>query len=123
MPTSDDLHQERRKRLEARLDAVEAAKAKEASGDSHRAMAQGYRFLGEVVGGVFMGAALGWLFDRFAGTEPLGLVIDHNHKTGKVRGLLCGSCNTGIGLLKDSPDVLDAAIEYLQHQIDGADAA
>ena len=75
MPPSDDLHQERRKRLEARLDAVEAAKAKEASGDSHRAMAQGYRFLGEVVGGVFMGAALGWLFDRFAGTEPLGLVI------------------------------------------------
>lgn len=48
--------------------------------------------------------------------EPLGLVIDHNHKTGKVRGLLCGACNTGIGLLKDSPDVLDAAIEYLEQR-------
>lgn len=46
--------------------------------------------------------------------EPLGLVIDHNHKSGKVRGLLCSACNTGIGLLKDSPDVLDAAIEYLE---------
>lgn len=75
MPTSDDLHQERRKQLEARLDAVEAAKAKEASGDSHRAMAQGYRFLGEVVGGVFMGAAAGWALDYFAGTKPWGLVI------------------------------------------------
>jgi ATP synthase protein I len=75
MPAPDDLHQERRERLEARLDAVEAARAKAASGDQHRAMAQGYRFLGEVVGGVFMGAAAGWLFDRFAGTAPLGLVI------------------------------------------------
>ena len=37
-------------------------------------MAQGYRFLGEVVGGVLMGAGLGWLLDRFAGTQPLGLV-------------------------------------------------
>ena len=74
MPPMDD-QQERRERLEARLDAIEAEKAKEASGVSHRAMAQGYRFLGEVVGGVFLGAAAGWVLDYFAGTKPLGLVI------------------------------------------------
>jgi len=61
--------------LDQRLAAAEAAQARRVSGDSHRAMAQGYRFLGEVVGGVLMGAGLGWLVDRFAGTEPFGLVI------------------------------------------------
>lgn len=40
-------------------------------------------------------------------------VIDHNHQTGEVRGLLCNACNTGIGLLKDDPLVLDRAIHYL----------
>jgi hypothetical protein len=41
------------------------------------------------------------------------LHVDHCHETGKVRGLLCVSCNTGLGKLKDSPTVLRAAIEYL----------
>lgn len=39
--------------------------------------------------------------------------IDHNHKTGRVRGLLCSGCNVGIGLLKDSPEMLSKAIRYL----------
>lgn len=45
--------------------------------------------------------------------DPIGLVIDHNHKTGKVRGLLCSGCNTALGLLQDSPDVVTAALTYL----------
>lgn len=42
------------------------------------------------------------------------LAVDHNHKTGKVRGLLCGSCNCGIGHLSDNPEVAMAAAEYLK---------
>jgi len=75
MPPPDNLHHEQRKQLEARLNAVEAAQAQKESGDSHRAMAQGYRFVGEVVGGVFLGAAAGWLFDHFTGAAPLGLIV------------------------------------------------
>lgn len=39
--------------------------------------------------------------------------IDHDHNTGEVRGLLCVTCNAGIGLLKDSPEVLANAVRYL----------
>lgn len=41
------------------------------------------------------------------------LSVDHDHKTGAVRGLLCGNCNKGIGCLKDSPELLARAMEYL----------
>jgi len=40
-------------------------------------------------------------------------VVDHNHATGEVRGILCRACNHGIGNLKDDPKVLKAAAEYL----------
>jgi len=42
-----------------------------------------------------------------------GLVLDHNHETGAVRGALCGRCNKGIGLLADSPNNLLEAFKYL----------
>ena len=41
------------------------------------------------------------------------LAVDHNHKTGKVRGLLCGKCNKAIGLFEDNPEILGKAIKYL----------
>jgi hypothetical protein len=41
------------------------------------------------------------------------LNVDHDHQTGEVRGLLCDSCNRGIGYLKDSIDVITSAKNYL----------
>jgi len=41
------------------------------------------------------------------------LHIDHDHVTGRVRGLLCSNCNLGIGLLEEDLVVLNRAIEYL----------
>jgi hypothetical protein len=40
--------------------------------------------------------------------------VDHNHKTGKVRGLLCSHCNTAIGKLQESEEILINALEYLK---------
>ena len=41
------------------------------------------------------------------------LSVDHNHKTGKIRGLLCFSCNTVLGCAKDRIGILAKAITYL----------
>ncbi len=42
------------------------------------------------------------------------LHIDHDHKSNKVRGLLCSSCNLGLGLMNDSVELLSSAITYLK---------
>lgn len=39
--------------------------------------------------------------------------VDHNHKTGEIRGLLCYRCNTGIGYFKENVIILQEAIKYL----------
>ena len=44
----------------------------------------------------------------------LGLAVDHCHKTGRVRGLLCGKCNTALGLLEDNSEIVKGMIEYLK---------
>lgn len=41
------------------------------------------------------------------------LCVDHDHITGKVRGLLCASCNFAIGKLGDDPETIRSAAEYL----------
>lgn len=48
-----------------------------------------------------------------AGKKPLG--VDHDHGTGKVRGLLCGPCNSAIGLLGDDVGRILMAAAYVQH--------
>lgn len=41
------------------------------------------------------------------------LSIDHDHKTGKIRGLLCSTCNTSLGQFYDSPIIVNNALQYL----------
>ncbi len=41
------------------------------------------------------------------------LSIDHNHTTGKVRGVLCNRCNIALGMLKENPEIIKQAIAYL----------
>lgn len=43
------------------------------------------------------------------------LAVDHCHKTKKIRGLLCGPCNTGLGSYRDNIELLRKAIKYLQY--------
>ena len=74
MPHPDDPPDEALARLDQRLGAAEAAQARKVSPETHAAMSQGYRFVGEVVGGVLGGVGLGWLLDRLAHTQPWGVV-------------------------------------------------
>jgi hypothetical protein len=43
-----------------------------------------------------------------------GFNVDHCHETSKIRGLLCSNCNIGIGNLQHDPDILRAALKYLE---------
>jgi hypothetical protein len=52
--------------------------------------------------------------DEFEG-EPM---VDHDHKTRKVRGLLCHHCNTGLGLFKEDKRRLWRAADYLRGILD-----
>jgi len=74
MPHPEEPPEKALASLDQRLGAAEAARARQVSGDTYAAMAQGYRFLGEVVGGVLGGLGFGWLFDRLAHTAPFGLI-------------------------------------------------
>ena len=52
--------------------------------------------------------------DQATGDCTGTLHTDHNHKTGVVRGLLCYRCNIGIGMMRDRPELLRAAAEYIE---------
>lgn len=49
---------------------------------------------------------------------PRRMPVDHCHKTGKVRALLCTACNRALGLFKDNPEVLRSAAQYVEKHLD-----
>jgi hypothetical protein len=51
---------------------------------------------------------------KICGRKDFAPKIDHDHVTGKVRGILCTNCNTGLGNFKDRIDLLELAIIYLR---------
>ncbi len=60
------------------------------------------------------------MFEKQGGICPIclekfsSLVVDHNHNRGNIRGLLCHSCNLGIGSFRDNKENLERAIHYLE---------
>lgn len=47
-------------------------------------------------------------------SSKLGVVLDHDHSNGKVRGWICENCNTGIGRFDDDPEIVYKAVEWLK---------
>jgi hypothetical protein len=58
-------------------------------------------------------AICGLLETRKSSNGSYTLSVDHDHKTGKIRGLLCHRCNNCLGTLKDDVYILQSAINYL----------
>ena len=50
--------------------------------------------------------------------EHVALVVDHDHKSGKIRGMLFNHCNRGLGHFKDDPMLLEFAAQYLYASAD-----
>jgi ATP synthase protein I len=94
MPQPDDESQEALQRLQTRLDALTAERTPKGSAEksAESSMGDGYRLLGEVIGGVLGGLGLGWVVDRFAHTTPIGMVI----------GLLLGTAASAYAAMKSA---------------------
>ena len=77
MSQPDDESQEALKRLQNRLDAFDGDRGTGAKPDRsmEQGVGEGYRLLGEVIGGVLGGLGLGWLVDHYAHTTPFAMVI------------------------------------------------
>ena len=81
MPRRDDHDEEALKRLDKRLDAFEAGRARTGVSPASSSVGEGYRMIAELIGGVLAGAGFGWLFDQAADryghvhTGPWGLAV------------------------------------------------
>ena len=94
MPQPDDESQEALRRLQDRLDTLTAERTPKGSAEksADSSMGDGYRLLGEVIGGVLGGLGLGWVMDHFAHTTPFGMVI----------GLLLGTAASAYAAIKSA---------------------
>lgn len=59
-------------------------------------------------------AACGNPETRVRSGQLIALAIDHCHESGRVRGLLCGACNTSLGLLRDDPERIRRLADYIE---------
>lgn len=59
----------------------------------------------------------GKLQNAFRGGKRRSLFIDHDHKTGAVRGVLCEACNSGLGAVKDNPSTVSSLVQYLERPL------
>jgi len=73
-----------------------------------------YRALFEAQGGVCAICGLENTRKTEYADKAWSLAVDHDHTTGKVRGLLCSRCNWAIGLFSESPDVIENAAAYVR---------
>lgn len=48
--------------------------------------------------------------------------VDHDHVTGKVRGILCNPCNAALGMIRDDPKIAQSMMNYLNVEIKGGDS-
>ena len=100
MPEPDETSRGALDRLDHKLDTFEASrKGKPFSMGIGGAGGDGFRMLGQILGGVLGGAGLGWLFDRVAGTSPFGLLI----------GLLIGVTISMVAVVRTAIAVSDKA--------------
>jgi hypothetical protein len=53
-----------------------------------------------------------WLCDKVV--TGFDMCVDHDHATGRVRGILCRNCNCGLGLAEDKPKIIESLIAYLE---------
>ncbi|MBV9125669.1 MAG: endonuclease VII domain-containing protein [Planctomycetes bacterium] len=53
--------------------------------------------------------------EEFYSTEKMQPVVDHDHSSNLVRGILCTCCNTGLGMFNESEEAMREAIEYIRY--------
>jgi hypothetical protein len=81
-----------------------------------------YEAMHEAQGGVCAICKQPENYKHYSTSNPGRLAVDHCHETKAIRGLLCGRCNKGIGLLQEDINVLIAAATYLHNSKGVADA-
>jgi ATP synthase protein I len=101
-PESDDARERALKSLDEQLKAFEAQRASKVTPFGEpKGVGEGYRLVAGMIGGVLGGVGLGWTFDYFAHTSPIGL----------IGGLLIGTVVSIVGVVVSASRMSDAAAQ------------